>query len=91
MYQSGTAVADDGREQDVEYELCEHQETIRTPTLDDPNASIPGLKTLSGRMKPACFSDQGQFTLVTKQGQKYRITGRGWTSGHVEFVATPIS
>ena len=90
MKGNGVAVADDGRRVSVEYEIREHQERISSSTLDDPGASVPGLKSMDGYLTPECFPDESQFTLEAENGQKYLITGTKWFANRVDFVATPI-
>ena len=51
----GVVRSKDGKRTPVKYELTEFQEEIRAGHMEDPNASIPGLKQIRGWVDPVCF------------------------------------
>jgi hypothetical protein len=68
----GTVSGDGGDPTPVQYDLQIFQEQIPARTMDAPNATIPGMKTIRGSVQPVC-SDQSGLILEMKDGRKLKF------------------
>jgi hypothetical protein len=68
----GVVGADDGQKVCVECELNVHLEEIPASSVADPQATIPGLRDIRGRVKPVCYFGQ-VLTLEMEDGRKLRF------------------
>jgi hypothetical protein len=70
---NGVLRAPDGTVQEIKYDLKVYQNMIPTPNQGDPNAKIPGLKEIRGRIEPVCFVGVNGVTLQLLDGSKLGI------------------
>jgi hypothetical protein len=63
-------VTSNGGEQAVQHELEIYQDDIRVRTREDPNGSIPGMKSIRGWIKPICFFGEDTLVLTMQDGRK---------------------
>jgi hypothetical protein len=54
----------------VSYELLVYQQEIPAGTLDGPQATVPGLKEIGGRIEPVCFFGENELKLQTQDRRK---------------------
>ncbi len=71
----GTVISRDGTRTPVEYELQVLQDEVPAGHLDDPHASIPGLKSVHGRVLPALSLGE-MATLELKDGRRAKFFWR---------------
>ncbi len=72
MKGDGTVTADDGEQFSVKYELNVYQDEIPAGNMDDPRATIPGLKDIRGWVEPVRLFDQ-TLTLEMQDGRKLKF------------------
>jgi len=73
MRGNGTVTAKSGQTTAVRYELRVYQEEIPCGTLDNPHATIPGLKTIQGVVEPVCFLGENDLLLTMQDGRKLKF------------------
>lgn len=73
MSGSGTATSSSGEQKTVRYSLQVLQQEIPCGTLDNPNATIPGIKEIRGRVDPVCFFGDGDVLLEMQDGRKMKF------------------
>jgi len=73
MNGSGTVTSVSGDQKPVQYDLHVYQEEISVRTLENPNATIPGMKDIRGRVDPVCFFGDSDLTLEMKDGRKMKF------------------
>ena len=69
----GTVTSSQGQPEPVNYELHIYQQEVPAATLDDPHATIPGLKEIRGRIDPVCFFGENGLTLEMQDGRKLQF------------------
>jgi len=69
----GTVTSSRGEQKPVQYDLHVYQEEISVGTLENPNATIPGMKDIRGGVDPVCFFGDKDLTLETKDGRKMKF------------------
>ena len=80
----GTATAPNGQSQAVSYELDVYQDQIRAGSFDNPSATIPGMKQITGRVSPVCFFGQNDVELFMEDGRKMKFFFTD-TTGAISF------
>src|SRR6266487_1502335 len=76
---SGTVTSSRGDQKPVRYDVHIYQEEISVGSLENPNATIPGMKDIRGGVDPVCFFGDKDLTLEMKDGRKVKFffTHRG--------------
>ena len=64
----GTVTSSRGDQKPVQYDLHIFQEEISVRTLNDPNATVLGMKEIRGRVEPICFSGDRDLKLQSETG-----------------------
>lgn len=65
----GAVVSKSGERNPVQYDIRVYQEQISAATLTNPGATIPGLKTIQGTIRPVCFWGENPLTLELMDGR----------------------
>ncbi len=95
MKGNGTVTADSGRAVAVRYELYVCQEEIAAGTLENPHATIPGMKEIRDRVEPVCFFGENGLLLQMQDGRKLKFffteRQRGHRSESVDRVGMSIA
>jgi hypothetical protein len=73
MKGKGTVTGNSGQQVPVTYELHVYQSQVPAGTLDDPRATVPGLKEIRGRIEPVSFYGQERLLLEMQDGRKLRF------------------
>jgi hypothetical protein len=73
MNGTGTVTSGGGVQKPVQYDLHVYQEEISAGTSENPNATIPGMKDIRGRVDPVCFSGDRDLTLQMQDGRKLKF------------------
>lgn len=68
----GTVVSGD-ESTPVRYEIWIHQDTIHAGNMQDPHATIPGMKTISGVIRPVCGAIGAPLKLMLQDGKKTAV------------------
>jgi len=66
----GTVTSGNGERVAVTYELHIYEERIPVGTMDDPHATMPGLKEIRGRIEPVCFFGENALVLELQDKRK---------------------
>jgi hypothetical protein len=69
----GILTAPDGTSREITYHLDVYQNMIPTPNQGDPNAKIPGLKEIRGRIATVYFTGINGVTLQLQDGRKMNL------------------
>jgi len=69
----GTMTSNSGEKVPVTYDLSVDQEQIRAGSLNDPTATIPGLKRVSGTVLPVRFFGENGLQLEMEDRRKLRF------------------
>ncbi|HLH41131.1 MAG TPA: hypothetical protein VKX39_18420 [Bryobacteraceae bacterium] len=86
-------VGTDGGKTSVEYELRIYQKEIRAGTMENPGATIPGMKSIEGWVRPFVGSMGTVLTLEMSDGRTVKFFFRD-TLGSVVVsggIETPAS
>jgi hypothetical protein len=70
---SGTVTSSSGEHAAVDYVLHIYQDEIAVSTLQAGSATIPGMKSIEGRLSPFCFGLGQSLTLEFKDGRKLKF------------------
>ncbi len=73
MRGTGTVTANNGEAVGVRYELHVLQQEIPAGTLQNPHATIPGLREIRGRIEPVCFFGESGLILEMQDGRKLKF------------------
>ena len=84
MRGTGTATSPNGQSQPVSYHLDAHQDEIRAGSFDNPNATIPGMKSITGWVNPVCFFGENGVVLEMEDGRKMKFFFRDM-AGNIGF------
>ena len=68
----GMVTTEDGQQVSVEYDLKVCQEEISAGSMENPTASIPGMKSIEGHVKPVRFFGQ-ELTLELEDKRKIKF------------------
>jgi hypothetical protein len=66
----GTVTSNAGQQVPVNYELHVYQQEIPAGTMDNPHATVPGLKEIRGRIEPVCFFGENGLALQMQDKRK---------------------
>ena len=66
---TGTVVSKSGESTTVRYKIWVHQDEIRAGPLQNPTATIPGMKSITGNVQPFCGTMGEMLTLKLRDGR----------------------
>lgn len=69
----GTVTANNGDQFGAQYELRVYQDEIDAGSLNNPGATIPGMKTIQGVVQPVRFFGENGLTLEMQDGRKLKF------------------
>ena len=69
----GTMTSNAGERVAVQYELKVYQNEIDAGSLNNPGATIPGMKRITGTVQPVRFFGENGLTLEMQDGRKLKF------------------
>jgi len=69
----GTMTSNAGEKVAVRYELHAYQNEIDAGSLNNPGATIPGMKRITGTVQPVSFFGENGLTLEMEDGRKLKF------------------
>jgi len=69
----GTMTSNAGEQVAARYDLHVYQDEIHAGTLDNPGATIPGMKEIRGTVQPVRFFGENGLTLEMQDGRKLKF------------------
>jgi hypothetical protein len=69
----GTMTSHAGEQVAVRYELHVYEDEIHAGTLDNPGATLPGLKEIRGTIQPVRFFGENGLTLKMEDGRSLKF------------------
>jgi hypothetical protein len=71
---SGTVTSSSGEHAAVHYVLHIYQDQISVANMQNPNATMPGIKSIEGPVLPVCFFRDPDLTLELQDGRKLKFS-----------------
>jgi|NGEPerStandDraft_6_1074524.scaffolds.fasta_scaffold123790_2 hypothetical protein len=73
MKGTGTVTANSGEQIAVRYELHVYQDEVPVGTMENPHATMPGLKEYRGVIQPVRFFSESGLLLEMQDGRKLKF------------------